>query len=344
MAVFEVDPLPWLPWGHQIIDGGPTRLPRTYYYAVQDPPVQHQSYCISTVDPPPPPQGEAFWREQFPEIGWDAVQDVRGNNNEAEDANWNQLDQMDDVQHEEQESMIINLSDSSGSSVNMMGLDLFQQQQGNVHVNLQVLNFEVVYSFVGPAPPPEMQWNRLMDRILPLVQSQIITAPLQGSPFGLLGKLTWDKRIIEKYDASVQNGSKDAAPTALVMDSDILQGQTSSPMENREVLVSTPKRKRARKSETPVVQLSERRFTRSCLSKDGYRPKPLLAVEPKIKKKPRAKMLLVNSSSTEKEVPQGKMAEEDTRWPRKIQEIRFQLPLFMSCKGWELLWELDQRS
>jgi hypothetical protein len=29
MAVFEVDPAPWLPWGHQIIDGGggDTRLP-----------------------------------------------------------------------------------------------------------------------------------------------------------------------------------------------------------------------------------------------------------------------------------------------------------------------------
>jgi hypothetical protein len=38
MAAFEVDPFPWLPWGHQIIDGGATRLPRTYYYATQDPP------------------------------------------------------------------------------------------------------------------------------------------------------------------------------------------------------------------------------------------------------------------------------------------------------------------
>jgi hypothetical protein len=28
MAVFEVDPLSWLCWGHEIIDGGPTGLPR----------------------------------------------------------------------------------------------------------------------------------------------------------------------------------------------------------------------------------------------------------------------------------------------------------------------------
>jgi hypothetical protein len=64
MENFEVDPLPWLPWGHQIIEGGTTMLPRTFYYTVQDPPQQHQSFCIATVDPPPPPQGGEFWREQ----------------------------------------------------------------------------------------------------------------------------------------------------------------------------------------------------------------------------------------------------------------------------------------
>ncbi|KAM0927092.1 hypothetical protein ACQ4PT_003199 [Festuca glaucescens] len=315
MAVFEVDPLPWLPWGHQIIDGGPTRLPRTYYYAAQDPLVLHQSFCIATVDPPPPPHGEEFWKEQvhnflvgplqrnvistqpslfgagmfelsspnsvnalvqhgqyqiqnrtlrflhvgaapqnhraalgfqrgwlmflgvhpdyrnnldianavstfgqyhtwnnndhvkdrvlvyasfpspqlvprdvvfgkfatvggvkesrtapvyiltadfadvlpadedpmpldgnlhpfpgdllqnnnvfvnsqFPEIGWDAVQDVPGNNNEAAEENWNQQEQMEDDQQEEQESILINLSDSSASSVNVLDMEIVQQ-------------------------------------------------------------------------------------------------------------------------------------------------------------------------------------------------------------------------
>jgi hypothetical protein len=42
MANFELDPTPWLPWGHHIIDGGPTRLPRTFYFPSQDPPEQHQ--------------------------------------------------------------------------------------------------------------------------------------------------------------------------------------------------------------------------------------------------------------------------------------------------------------
>ncbi|KAM0884997.1 hypothetical protein ACQ4PT_030635 [Festuca glaucescens] len=64
MAVFEVDPTPWLPWGHQVIDGGPTRLPRTFYYAAQDPLQHHHDYCIAVVEPAPPPADEVFWREQ----------------------------------------------------------------------------------------------------------------------------------------------------------------------------------------------------------------------------------------------------------------------------------------
>jgi hypothetical protein len=64
MAVFEVDPTPWLPWGHQVIDGGNTRLPRSYYYTCQDPTPQHQAFCIASVEPAPPPQDAAFWRQQ----------------------------------------------------------------------------------------------------------------------------------------------------------------------------------------------------------------------------------------------------------------------------------------
>jgi hypothetical protein len=64
MAVFEVDPTPWVPWGHEIIDGGPTRLPRTFYFASLDPPPRHLDYCIALVDPPPPPAAMVLWREQ----------------------------------------------------------------------------------------------------------------------------------------------------------------------------------------------------------------------------------------------------------------------------------------
>jgi hypothetical protein len=64
MVNFEVDPTPWVPWGHQAIYGGPTRLPRSFYFATQDPLQQHQNDCIGLVHPPPPLNLQAFWRHQ----------------------------------------------------------------------------------------------------------------------------------------------------------------------------------------------------------------------------------------------------------------------------------------
>jgi hypothetical protein len=64
MANFELDPAPWLPWGHHVIDGGPTRLPWTFYFPLQDPPEQHQQYCVAVIEPAQPLEDEGFWREQ----------------------------------------------------------------------------------------------------------------------------------------------------------------------------------------------------------------------------------------------------------------------------------------
>jgi hypothetical protein len=49
-----------------------------------------------------------------------------------------------------------------------------------------------------------------------------------------------------------------------------------------------------KKFASSLVQPIERRFTRSCLKTDGYRPALILAVQPKIKKKVRAKNLLLD--------------------------------------------------
>ncbi|KAK1649168.1 hypothetical protein QYE76_066973 [Lolium multiflorum] len=64
MANFEVDPTPWLPHGHQIIDGGPTRLPRTFYSPSVDPPRRHDNICVAELMPPPPGQLIPHWRQQ----------------------------------------------------------------------------------------------------------------------------------------------------------------------------------------------------------------------------------------------------------------------------------------
>jgi hypothetical protein len=67
MAVFELDPTPWLPWGHQVIDGGDTRLPRSYYNPMSDPPQQEHDTCIAIVEPAPLAIHEGHW--------WDRVRD-----------------------------------------------------------------------------------------------------------------------------------------------------------------------------------------------------------------------------------------------------------------------------
>jgi hypothetical protein len=64
MAVFELDPTPWLTWGHQIIDGGDTRLPRSYYNPASDPPQLHQAFCVAIVEPVPLAMHEGLWHDQ----------------------------------------------------------------------------------------------------------------------------------------------------------------------------------------------------------------------------------------------------------------------------------------
>ncbi|KAM0857545.1 hypothetical protein ACQ4PT_048398 [Festuca glaucescens] len=64
MANFELEPTRWVPLGHQIIDGVPTCLPRTFYTPSVAPPRRHDSICTAILMPPPPPAEEAAWREQ----------------------------------------------------------------------------------------------------------------------------------------------------------------------------------------------------------------------------------------------------------------------------------------
>ncbi|KAM0847558.1 hypothetical protein ACQ4PT_054943 [Festuca glaucescens] len=66
MANFELDPTRWVPLGHQIIDGGSTRLPRTFYTPSVTPPRRHDNICTAIMMPPPPPAEEEAWREQVP--------------------------------------------------------------------------------------------------------------------------------------------------------------------------------------------------------------------------------------------------------------------------------------
>jgi hypothetical protein len=63
MAVFELDPVRWVPMGHHLVDGGPTRLPRTFYTPSEDPPIRYDNYVVAILEPAPLQADEAVWRE-----------------------------------------------------------------------------------------------------------------------------------------------------------------------------------------------------------------------------------------------------------------------------------------
>jgi hypothetical protein len=63
MANFEVDPVRWLTLGHHIVDGGPMRLPRTFYNPSVTPPVRHGNYLVAVLEPAPPAADEGAWRD-----------------------------------------------------------------------------------------------------------------------------------------------------------------------------------------------------------------------------------------------------------------------------------------
>jgi hypothetical protein len=65
MANFALNPDRWVPVGHQIIDGGPTRLPRTFYNASVQPPRCNDHICVAILMSSAPhtkrmPEGSRF--------------------------------------------------------------------------------------------------------------------------------------------------------------------------------------------------------------------------------------------------------------------------------------------
>ncbi|KAM0895253.1 hypothetical protein ACQ4PT_023971 [Festuca glaucescens] len=462
MAVFEVDPLPWLPWGHQVIDGGPTRLPRTYYYATEDPLSQHHSYCIAVMDPAPPPLDEAHWRNQvldfltgplsrnvldhqpslfgvglyklssqnavnalvnhghfqvqnnfvrfiraddaeqnhrasqgfrkgwlmmlgihpdyrndldianavstfdfadvlpadedpmpldgnphplpgnlqphlnlfvnpqYPEIGWDVGPEqhfdvpVDGNNNG---------NQMEEELEEVQESMVMNISDNSQSSVNMMHQENPQAQVPDAPV-MNVIQVGRVMTVFGPPLPPDMLWDKVFQFMMPDLYGKSIPLSLQKSHF-VFTKWNWEvateidcqqstKLLLQSIDGTndsvgEQITADELAGCVVVLPKERLVARSldfDKPTDEftSTVFSATPmtaKTKRGRKSKTLVVQPQERRFTRSCLKKGGCRPAPVLAVQPHSKKKARAKFLLVLPQDEEAEAEEETAQEED---------------------------------
>jgi hypothetical protein len=242
------------------------------------------------------PNQHLFVPPQFPEIGWDMppLQDDVNNVQHDQDQ-LDPMDQMEDIP--EQESMVLNPSDGSGSSVNGVeeGLELVQHVPGPLQQNNQL--FQVMHvgrMLFGPQLPPVMQWARILDFVLPSLFFRSIAPSLHMSPFSF-AKQSWVVDV-DLSDNSFVQTQDSGFSSMMISDVDI-------PVEDFVVPATSivkQRKKRAPRSTVPVVVPEERRFTRSCL-KDGFRPKPVLGVQPKPKKRQRSKLLLVVSPQMDKD-------------------------------------------
>ena len=161
----------------------------------------------------------------------------------------------------------------------------------------------------GPILPPEMLCARALHLVLPYLCNRSVPVALKRAPFGFLAKLSGTALSVElQKEGSMLACFKQSWSSSWHSEGKvgvIEEMEEQTPVKPRTVVVKSRGRK---KYATPLVQSSERRFTRSCLNLDGYRPAPILSAQPKIKKKSRARNLLV----TEEEKDQSSGQDEPT--------------------------------
>jgi hypothetical protein len=205
----------------------------------------------------------------------------------------------------DQESMVLDASDSSGSLVNMLDMVLYgQNPPQNQNINLQV---GIMQHRMGPNLPPEMQWYKLFETVMPLLMTKDIPLSLKLVSFNWV-KRPWAAAFDDNSAWKLQLGAVEEQ--SQLLDHKVIQVRRkvarildfedhhaeSAVLHNTEFSAtpSTPKKKRPRKVRAPLVQPAECRFTRSSLKYDGYKPKAVFDGEPKKKKLSRAKILVVN--------------------------------------------------
>jgi hypothetical protein len=176
-----------------------------------------------------------------------------------------------------------------------------QQQNNNMQVLYNELNIGMVQTVFGPVLPPEMLCASAFKLVLPSLCSRVIPEIITRAPFGFLTKLSgiplsaaqFQRKDRRKVGAQ-QQGSLSWSSGG--NDDQIENLGELTPIQSRSVSTKSRSKKKAT---TQLVQSTERRFTRSCLKDDGYRPAPILAVQPKIKKKTRARNLLMAQDKTD---------------------------------------------
>jgi hypothetical protein len=244
---------------------------------------------------------------QYPEIGWDAVPFVAHAEQQAGDGgNADDMNHDNPMEEEEQVSMVLHPSDSSDSSANMPlpDLNLLAQQQhfADAH-HVDVLQVGRVTTLFGPVLPPDMLWRRLFQNIMPAFSNVKIPVSLNISAFNMV-KRPWSVAFeFQSKDGHVLSSAVKVKEVLIPRRRKVARSlcfDGSDDTLNAPVFSATPasdakvKQRRRRKQ---VVQSTERRFTRSCLNKEGYRPTPVVDSKARPKKRPRAKLWLVDQDS-----------------------------------------------
>jgi hypothetical protein len=114
----------------------------------------------------------------------------------------------------------------------------------------------------------------------------------------------WGKAAVDGLYAP-KEGTKDTCGDAISWSQGNVEAMIRPIPLEESIPVFTPISKR-KKRNVHVVQSLERRFTRSCLNEEGYRLAPVLAVQPKIKKVPRAKLLVGPTAAEEVQMSKKK--------------------------------------
>jgi hypothetical protein len=99
------------------------------------------------------------------------------------------------VENADQESMVLDASDSSDSSVNRLDMVLFGHNQPQGQNN--VLHVRMMQQRMGPVQPPEMQWHNLFESMMPLLMTKDIPLSLQSISFSW-AKLSWTTAFEDK--------------------------------------------------------------------------------------------------------------------------------------------------
>jgi hypothetical protein len=209
--------------------------------------------------------------------------------------------------------MVLNPSDNSSSSVNMSEgpEDEVMGGEQQMHmVPVQNVNLQVGAVMLRPELPPEMVWRNMFADLMPLLLSKEVPLSMKISPFMLAKsscQISFDfgcepKSISWLHSNENQAKDKDLicvttrkrpVARALCFEADSSSDNCDSLPPIFSASPIAMKKKRSRQARTPVVQPAQRRFTRSCLKIDGYRPRPILGDQPRTKKKQRSKLLLV---------------------------------------------------